>query len=180
MQEYKNTQLEKYFVNFQNEFIARFWAYSCAKRVLYIFEKGFPKDYRVRYALTIIKRFALKRATLEELKLAERIAREAGRDVWEVAWLKRFPPELSAAKAAASAAAWAASVNGAQLTPIKKIFTPSEVQIKPALMWAFIISAEASIVAKGWFFAKSFKEPNIEVMIEERQWQLELLEKLTK
>ena len=178
MKEYKNARLDEIIWQFPNEFIARFWSYSCAKRVLWIFEKEFPKDYRIRYALVIIKKFSLKRATLKELKLAEEIAREAARKAWEVAQLKRFPPELLAAKAAASATAWAASVNGAKFTLVKKLFTPLEVKIKPELIWAFIISAEAAISAKGWFFAKSSKEPNIKVMNEERQWQVKLLETL--
>jgi hypothetical protein len=66
---------------------ARLYAHDCARHVLPIYEREHPGDTRVREALRVVRRYALGRASDEELAAA-----------WDAAWA-----------AAANAAAWAAA-----------------------------------------------------------------------
>ena len=79
----------------ERDVIARLFACSCAESVLPIFERAFPGDQRPRHAIAVSRRFALGRATDEEL----RAVRAAAWAALEAA---------SGATRAAGAAAWAA------------------------------------------------------------------------
>jgi hypothetical protein len=97
----------------------RLFACDCAKRVLPIFEEEYPEDNRPRRAIETARRFALGKATQEELAAAAEaawaaaveVARtvEATRTVAEAAYKAAWAAEAAAETArAVDKAAWAA------------------------------------------------------------------------
>lgn len=87
-----------------NERTARLFAADCAEHVLPIFEKAYPNDTRVRASLAVVRRFANREATAQELAAARTAAAAARDAAWFAAAAAR-----AAAWAAARTAAWAAS-----------------------------------------------------------------------
>ena len=90
-----------------NECNARLFACDCAEHVLPIFERDYPNDKRPRQSIEVARRFAMDKATAEELsdagnaaraaassavrsaarEAARAAARAAARDTtWEAAW----------------------------------------------------------------------------------------------
>ena len=91
----------------------RLFACDCAEHVLHFFEKKFPVDKRPRECIEVARRFALDKATVEEMDAARDAARaaagDAARAAWDAAWDAAWAAAWDAAWAAAGAAAWAAA-----------------------------------------------------------------------
>lgn len=66
-----------------NEKTARLFACDCAERVLPIFEKKYPDDKRPRQAIEIARKYALRKATRQELDTA---GFAAGTAAWTAVW----------------------------------------------------------------------------------------------
>ena len=86
--------------------VALLFAIKCAKRSLPIFEKRYPEDKRPRQAIEVAYRYAMGRATKEDLFAAWAAARFAA---WAAAWAAAGDAAGDAAWAAARFAAWAAA-----------------------------------------------------------------------
>lgn len=84
--------------------LARLFACDCAESVLHIYEKEFPDDKRPREAIEVARRFAIGKATRDELDAARDAAGDA---VWAAA-SAAFSAASKAASAAVNAAASAA------------------------------------------------------------------------
>jgi len=88
------------------ERVARLMACDFAEAVLPIYEERYPNDKRPRGAIAAARRYALGKATKEEMGAAESAARAAAEDAVETA---ARAASRAAAGAALSDAAWAAS-----------------------------------------------------------------------
>ncbi len=95
--------------------LSKLFACDCAERVLYLYEKEYPKDGRPRQAIEIARKFAVGEATQVELaaawdtRVAARAATEnAAWDAW-AAWAAVWAAE---AAGDAWAAVWAAEAAG--------------------------------------------------------------------
>jgi hypothetical protein len=89
---------------------ARLLACEYAESVLHIFEREYPKDNRPRLAVETVRRFALDKATAEELAAARDAAWDAA---WPASWAAAWDASWAAAGAAAWDAAWAAARDAA-------------------------------------------------------------------
>jgi len=89
----------------------RLFACDCAEHVLHFFEKKFPVDKRPRECIATARRFALDKATVEEMDAA----RDAARDAWDAAWNAVRAAARDAARDAwdAARAAWDAARDAA-------------------------------------------------------------------
>jgi hypothetical protein len=91
----------------------RLFACDCAERVLPIFEQQYPEDNRrPRQAIETARRFALGKATQEELAAAWAAAVEVAEAAatWDVAWAAEAAATTTwAAARAAAATTWAAA-----------------------------------------------------------------------
>jgi hypothetical protein len=104
----------------------RLIACAFAERVIHIYERKYPGDYRPREAIRVARLLAVGRATLKDLKTAEAAVWAAARAARAAAEAAAWAAARAAAWAAARAAAWAAARAAAEA------------------------SAEASAVAANW------------------------------
>ena len=85
----------------------RLFACACASRVLPIFERKYPLDKRPRLAIRVARRYAVGKASSEELDAAWAAAGDAagaaGDAAWDAAWAAARDAAWDAARAAGDA-----------------------------------------------------------------------------
>jgi hypothetical protein len=114
----------------------RLIACAFAERVIHIYERKYPGDYRPREVIRVARLFAVGRATLKDLKTVEAAA-------WAAVWAARA---AEAAEAAARAAAWAAARAAAEAAVWAAVWAAARVAAEASAEAA----AVAAAVAANW------------------------------